>query len=237
MRGSDVKLAQSRLTHNRFGNFGPGKIDGEYGATTAAATRRAKNSLGYSRGNVNGAYGPVLHNYLSGTKLPRRMRLRRQARKLWAKRHSGRKDKALSWALSQANQHVTERPYGSNLTPYGREYGFNGVPWCAIFVSIGLKRAGKNLRTALAYQWEWWGRARSYGLSITGDPEPGDIVVYHHGQGHTGFFYKWVNRSQGIFLAVEGNTAAWGGSQDNGGAVLVQKRDTGWAPCVFVRWS
>lgn len=234
MHGPDVREAQNLLAHNRFGDFYPGKIDGDYGETSAAATRRCKYLLGYAK--VNGAFGPALHAYLSGTKLPPKMLARRKARLAEDKKRNTVKARALKIAEGEAAKHITESPMGSNLQPYGAWYGFNGVPWCAEFVSYCFAHAGDKhgLKTALAFQWEWWARAKSHGLSLTGDPEPGDIVVYHHNQGHTGIFRRWTNRSRGEFEAVEGNTSN-GGSQDNGGAVLIQKRDTGWVPTVFVR--
>ena len=65
------------------------------------------------------------------------------------------------------------------------------------------------------------------------DPEPGDAVIYHMGEGHIERFSRWTNRPAGAFEAVGGNTSD-AGSQDNGGAVLVKQRDTGWVPTVFV---
>lgn len=233
LKGSVVKDVQFLLRNNHFGNFGPGLRDGEYGEKTAAATRRAKYALGYA--HPDRKFGPKLYDYLSGKrKLSAAMRLRRKLRLRKQRKVTTRKGKALALGLIEAKARVTEYPPGSNLQKYGRWYGFNGVPWCAIFVSWCMNHAGLPLRTALAFQWEYWGRAHSHGLSITHDPEPGDIVVYHHGQGHTGIFYRWVDRSGGHFQAVEGNTSA-AGSQDNGGAVLVKDRYTGWAPTVFVR--
>jgi hypothetical protein len=40
-------------------------------------------------------------------------------------------------ALAEALRHVgvRESPPGSNRTMFGRWFGVDGVPWCAIFVS------------------------------------------------------------------------------------------------------
>jgi hypothetical protein len=40
---------------------------------------------------------------------------------------------------------LTENPPGSNRTPIGQWYGFDGVPWCAETVSYGLYNGGFNL--------------------------------------------------------------------------------------------
>jgi hypothetical protein len=225
------------LAHNRFGNFHPGKIDGEYGEATAAAVRRAKYALGYAKSGVNRKFGPALYAYLKGSKrLSPLMRARRKVRLRAMARRVTVKSKALGIALAEARKHVVESPAGSNSNPYGRWFGFNRVPWCAEFVSYCFAHAGDKhwVKTALAYQFEYWARSHSHGLSITASPEPGDIVVYHHGQGHVGIFRHWTS-SLGVFSAVEGNTSSRG-SQDNGGAVLVKTRTLG-APMhpVFVR--
>jgi len=79
-------------------------------------------------------------------------------------------------------------------------------------------------------------RANLYGLSVTSNPEPGDIVVYTHGQGHIGLFDKWINRVRGEFQTVEGNTSF--GSDSNGGQVMVRQRKVGdYMQPHFVRFS
>ncbi len=237
MHGQDVKDCQYLLEHNKFGNFHPGAVDGDYGASSAAATHRAKWAIGYEARNVNSEFGPKLYNFLTGkTPLSLLMRARRKRRLAQQATTASVKARALKVALAEAAAHVTESPPGSNRQKYGVWYGFNGVPWCAIFVSYCFGHAGDKYgrKTALAYQFETWARNHQHRLSITSSPVPGDIVVYHHGQGHTGIFMEWTSKSQGRFKAVEGNTSEWGGSQDNGGAVLVQQRDTGWTRTVFV---
>lgn len=237
LHGPDVRDCQYLLAHNKFADFKPGKPDGDYGENTAHAAKRAKYQLGYPQAKVNNTFGPKLYGFLHGdTPLTQSMRLRRKTRLKQLAKVNTVKAKALQIALGEAKKGVTEYPAGSNLNPYGRWYGFNGVPWCAMFVSYCLAHAGDRhgVKTALAFQFEYWGRAHQHGLSITTDPEPGDIVVYHHNQGHVGIFKKWTSRRSGSFSAVEGNTSS-GGSQDNGGAVLIQQRSTHWVPTVFVR--
>jgi CHAP domain len=254
MHGQDVKDAQYLLAgNNRFKqNYHPGPRDGSYGEDTAAATKRAKYWLGYPNPQSDHdrwwsrVFGPKLYSYLlpkdhKGWKsLPLAYQVRRAARLKAATTSSSVKAKALRVALHEANLHVHEYPWGSNNVKYGIYYGLNHEPWCAMFVTYCFVSAGdkkifsRGRYTAYAYAPEYSARAGHPYLSITSDPEPGDIVVYHHGQGHIGIFYRWTNRAKGEFQAVEGNTSN-GGSQDNGGAVLIQNRDTGWVHTVFVK--
>lgn len=233
MHGPIVKDCQYLLAHNRFGDFKPGKPDGDYGEATAASTRRAKYALGYAQPDRK--FGPKLYAYLHGeAKLSSLMRARRKRRLAALAKVDTVKDRALKVALGEAAKRITESPAGSNNSPYGRWYGANYLPWCAMFVSYCFSKAGdrKGRRSALAYWFEYEARVHAHGLSITTSPEPGDIVVYHHRQGHVGIFRRWI--SPGHFETVEGNTSA-GASQDNGGAVLIRQRYTSWAPTVFVR--
>lgn len=248
MKGQQVKDAQYLLAgNNRFEqNFHPGPVDGDFGLQAAAATKRAKWALGYPNSQVAGFWGKVFGNQLYTYLLPKSnpqwkplpltYRARRTLRAKQATQSSSIKAKALQIALHEASLHVHESPWGSNLQKYGQWYGFNGVPWCAIFVTYCFDHAGDKRipKTALAFQFEWWANSNTAGLSRTSSPEPGDIVVYHHMQGHTGIFYRWIDQKAGHFQAVEGNTSN-GGSQDNGGAVLIQDRYTSWVPTAFCR--
>jgi len=70
------------------------------------------------------------------------------------------------------------------------------------------------------------------GLSITNDPQPGDVVIFSWGGSgsdpmgdHFGRFRHWVDRPGGRFATVEGNTSKEGdatGSQSNGGIVALR---------------
>jgi hypothetical protein len=66
-----------------------------------------------------------------------------------------------------------------------------------------------------------------HNLTLTRDPQPGDIVVYKFGSNtfkHIGLFEKWTDRGRGKFAAIEGNTSQ--ASDDNGGEVQRRQRDT-----------
>jgi len=237
MKGPEVRDAQWLLRgNNRWKqNFRPGPQDGDFGLQAADATNRAKWALGYPKRYVNRTFGPKLYSYLlpkthkGWAGLPLSYRVRR---KLRARKPETAKSRALALAATQVGVH--ESPYGSNRQKFGAWYGFNGVPWCAIFVSYCLTHSGFSIKSALAYQFEWWANSGSHGLSRTSNPEPGDIVVYHIGQGHTGLFSRWLDRRNGVFEAIEGNTSG-GGSQNNGGIVMRKVRNTHWAHTVFVR--
>jgi hypothetical protein len=226
-----------------------GALDNVWSIEAGHAADRARFWLGYPEKQVNldGRFFDEIYGYLlprdnpRSRALPTTYRLRRAARiraekkrLLKNKVETSRKARALRAALSQVG--YEEYPAGSNHQKFGVWFGFDRVAWCAIFVTWARFQAGAtNVKTALAFQWEWWARARQHGLSITYNPEPGDIVVYHFGEGHVGFFRRWINRSQGVFEAVEGNTSQT--SDDNGGKVMLRVRDTGSYRCVFCRWN
>lgn len=56
--------------------------------------------------------------------------------------------RARTLALATHFLGVKEYPPGSNLQEFGRWYGEDGVPWCAIFVSYILSHAGRPFRYA-----------------------------------------------------------------------------------------
>jgi len=242
--GQPVRDAQWLLSHNRFGSFHPGPVDGVYGIQTGHAAKRAHYALGFPKKYWGPKakhpleFGDTLRLYLLGPKkggkrLPATYLARRAFRLRTAKKSI--KQEALALALAEAKKGITEYPPGSNHVKYAEWYGLNGYPWCAMFVTWCFSHAGdKNgLHSAYAYWFEEQARAHNHKLSITSSPEPGDIVVYHHMAGHVGIFYRWIDRTKGHFQSVEGNTSRFG-SQDNGGAVLIQDRYTGWVPTVFV---
>ena len=86
-----------------------------------------------------------------------------------------------SAVLRKARSHLgtVERPPGSNQTPFGAAYGWNGVPWCNIFVSeVGREVTGsydllgKHAWTpACAQAWKTAGRFGRH-------PQPGSVVFF-----------------------------------------------------------
>jgi hypothetical protein len=163
--------------------------------------------------------------------------LRRAARLKELQKSQTIKAQALKIALNMVG--IEESPANSNRVMFSLWYRLIG-PWCAMFLTYCYVTAGdrkvflRGLRSAWAYWAENMARQGSYGLRLTHDPEPGDIVVYHHNEGHTGMFYRWTDRSKGRFQAVEGNTSE--SSDDNGGKVMIRDRYIGWVPTYFIRF-
>lgn len=128
---------------------------------------------------------------------------------------------------------TTEMPCGSNRTKYGEEYGWNGVPWCVIYLWWGFAKeklqklfyGGKKIASC--------GHLKSYaektGLWVTSGYKRGDLVIMDFPStkaqtDHIGI----VERVEGsVLITIEGNTSPDDkGSQYNGGAVCRKRRDT-----------
>lgn len=230
IRGDRVRDAQFLLSgHTRFDGLAPykdGELDGEYGPKTAAATKSAKFWLGYPAASCDRVFGQTLYEYLR-TKdwrpLPEEYRRRRSQRLAAANRKTPGL-KALEVAIGQIG--TTESPRGSNMNPYGKWYGFNGVPWCAIFESWCFAHSGRpSYRYAACVNIVSDARAGRNGLREVWSPMPGDVCVFNiHGDpfAHTSFFEKWINVG-GAFYDVGGNTGP--SNISNGGAVMRQRRD------------
>jgi hypothetical protein len=133
---------------------------------------------------------------------------------------------------------TTEDPPDSNRTKYGEWFSYQGVPWCAIFVSWCFYRAGLDLpkigfskpgfagcQSAVAY-------FRKTGR-IVNIPKPGDIAFYDfNGDGryeHTGLYEAHLSTT--MFTAIEGNTSV--SNDSNGGQVMRRKRL--YRKAIFVR--
>jgi CHAP domain-containing protein len=226
MRGGDVREAQHLLGGaNVFGvDFHPGAEDGVFGEQTGSACVRAKAYLGYSTKRCPPSYGDELAGYLTGQRLPLLKRVRKARQQKQPLSLSAR-------ALREATKHLglQEQPANSNRQPFGAWYGYNGVAWCAEFVSYCYSKAGsKAFAPRQHYAYVPYivndARAGRNGLSVTTEPRPGDLVCYDwQGNGvadHVGLFEVWVDRKAGHFRACEGNTSPDDrGSQSNGGGV------------------
>ena len=136
---------------------------------------------------------------------------------------------------------TVERPANSNNTKYGKAFGMNGVPWCAIFLwwCFQNAKAGKlfphNANAAYAQDevvskcgGKWiMKKNTSKGMrrQYLKDAKPGDIVTFDFGRfdayrRHIGI----VEKVSGDYLICsEGNTSK-AGSQSNGGMVCRQRR-------------
>ena len=124
-------------------------------------------------------------------------------------------------ALVQARKFVgvREHPPGSNRTLFGRWFGADGEPWCAIFLSYcfkvgaGIVLCGGSGATGVtangcAYvpTLEGWLRDTRQWLDA-GRPRPGDIVVFNWDGGeadHAGIVEHDLGSAR--FSSIEGNS-------------------------------
>jgi CHAP domain len=122
-------------------------------------------------------------------------------------------------ALAQARRFVgvAEEPPGSNRTRFGRWFGADGEPWCAIFLSYCFKvGAGVVLcggfagvgvaANGCAYvpTLERW--LRETGQWLTDEPAAGDIAIFNWDGGpsdHAGIVESV--HGDGRFVSIEGN--------------------------------
>lgn len=122
-------------------------------------------------------------------------------------------------ALAEALRHVGvgEVPPGSNCTMFGRWFGADGVPWCAIFASYcfeigagvvlcrGWHGAGVNAR-GVAYVPTLGAWLRGTGR-VVDEPVAGDLVVFDWDGGvpdHAGLVVRAL--ADGKIETVEGNS-------------------------------
>ena len=128
--------------------------------------------------------------------------------------------------IARAEVGYKESPAKSNKTKYGIAYGWNGVPWCVIFVWWCFKQAGADdlLPIKTASCWQLMDAAKKAGIWVTKDFKPGDILIYNFPGGattdHTGICESVTAKS---VVAIEGNTGS--GNDANGGAVMRRMRD------------
>lgn len=128
----------------------------------------------------------------------------------------------------------TESPPGSNQTKYGRAYGWDGVPWCVIFLWWVFREAGegqalygggKTASCAALYRWY-----RDRGQTVSPEEiRPGDILLLNFSgtreAQHCGLVTQVVNPEEGWYRTIEGNTSpGTGGSQDCGGCTAMKVR-------------
>lgn len=121
-----------------------------------------------------------------------------------------------------------ESPAGSNNTKYGKWYGMNYEPWCAMFVSWCANEIGesKNVgKFAYCPYWVDWFKERGQWLDRSEKPRPGDIIFFSNGKRacHVGIVKERLGTD--YVQTIEGNTSA--SSDDNGGAVMERKRAYG----------
>jgi cell wall-associated NlpC family hydrolase len=122
-----------------------------------------------------------------------------------------------------------EEPKNSNKQKYGEWAKYNGVAWCALFVSWCYNEASLPL-PKIGFRFPGFAGCQSgYAYFrdkkwITKTPKAGDIVLFDwNGDGrydHTGIFVK--DLGNGSFQTIEGNTAL--NNDSNGGVVMIRER-------------
>lgn len=123
----------------------------------------------------------------------------------------------------------------NNDTKYGKWFGLNNQPWCAIFVSWCFNQAGLvNLVSAQTKKGfascdlglKWFSKKNK--LVPVGQAQEGDIIFFQFDNDaqpdHVGIVLKNQKLSKTL-LCIEGNTSPSNkGSQSNGGGVYQKKR-------------
>ena len=137
----------------------------------------------------------------------------------------------------------------NNDTMYGKWFGVNHQPWCAMFVSWCFNQAGViNLinQTPKGYAgceaFEAWAVKNKLTVPVT-SVQKGDILLfdfYKSGKSeHTGIAQSSINVNTHLIDTVEGNTAGDNvGSQANGDGVYIKHRAPSTVRLVVrPRWS
>ena len=122
-----------------------------------------------------------------------------------------------------------------NKTKYGKWYGLNEQPWCAMFVSWVYAQIGESKKIAASSRkgfascsagLSWFAKRNK--LVPVGEAQEGDIVFFQFDTDaepdHVGLVMK-NHKKRKILVCVEGNTSPdKKGSQSNGGGVYEKKR-------------
>lgn len=132
-------------------------------------------------------------------------------------------------AQHEADIAYKESPAGSNRTKYGKWYGLDGNPWCAMFVSWVLHQAGYPLAIQTAKGFAWTPAGVAYAKRVgkwvgPDDLRPGDVIFFNFdndaGPEHVGFVKARLAPRH--YTTIEGNTGH--GNDANGGEVQVRDR-------------
>lgn len=139
-------------------------------------------------------------------------------------------DKVVSIAL--AEQGTMETPPDSNMTKYGEAYGWNGQPYCVMFLWWCFRQAGLSPlffsggKTASCSELMYW--AIGSGRWVTDNYRRGDLVIMDFPKNKTKTDHIGiVERVEGdILYTIEGNTSPGEiGSQNNGDGVWRRQRN------------
>jgi hypothetical protein len=145
----------------------------------------------------------------------------------------------MSKVLQEAIKYLGYTETGNNDTTFGKWYGLNYQPWCAMAASkiyfdagLILSVAPKTKRKGFASCDEWLKYlAKNNQLVPVGQAQPGDLVFYQFDEDaqpdHVGIVQSNNKRFKTI-NAYEGNTSGnTKGSQSNGDGFYLKKRGYG----------
>ncbi len=206
--GADVELAQRLL--KQHGDY-DGPISGEYDVLTAQASNRAQFRLGYSKPSQG--FGTPLEKFLTGAAKPTAAMKKLSAQRKKAETDvGGLRKRALAEMIKLIG--TVEDPPHSNRTIVGAFYGLQDE-WCAMTVTMAYVKAGST-GFARGSRWAYVpflvaaARAGQFGLTVTMDPKPGDLVCYdldgtnfNGSKNHIGMFEKKTGARS--FQTIEGN--------------------------------
>jgi hypothetical protein len=208
LTGDDVRFAQQVL--KKHGAY-DGEIDGEFGILSSQGSRQAQFELGYARPRAG--FGTPLEKLLTHKATPTAaMKARSVRRKKEMANQKALRKRAL--AQMKALSGTTEHPPGSNHTIVGEFYGVQDE-WCAMTVTMAYVKAGsrgfaRGSRWAFVPSLVAAARSGEYGLTVTADPRPGDLVCYDFdnsnfatSDNHIGMFEKRTGPNE--FQTIEGN--------------------------------
>jgi CHAP domain len=208
MKGQDVETAQRLLT--KHGDY-EGPISREYDVLTAQASYQAQFRLGYARPAQG--FGTPLEKLLKGEAKPTAAMKKLSAKRQKSETNVGAlRKRALAEMIKLIG--TVENPPHSNHTVVGKFYGVQDE-WCAMTVTMAYVKAGST-GFARGSRWAYVpflvaaARAGQYGLSVTMDPKPGDLVCYdldgsnfNGSKNHIGMFEKRTGPRS--FQTIEGN--------------------------------
>ena len=128
----------------------------------------------------------------------------------------------------------TEYPPGSNRTKYGEAFGWDGVPWCAVFLWWCFREAGEaaayygGAKTASCGTLLSWYREQGREVPLS-EVRAGDILILNFSgtkdTQHCALVERVVDPENGIWRTIEGNTSpGLEGSQISGGSVALKVR-------------
>ena len=136
--------------------------------------------------------------------------------------------------VDAAKSQLNYRETGNNNTIFGKWYGLNNNPWCAMFVSWCYDQAGSVSKVAAQTKkgfascdagFKWFTKKNK--IVPVGQAQAGDLVFFQFDKDaqadHVGICAS--NDGKGFLMVYEGNTSSDSkGSQSNGDGVFLKKR-------------